>query len=379
MKKHFIFLLVGLCSNFPLIAQRDSIFPEMKFRTWVMPYKTFHRQLLFELKDSSVLVSNSSRKRDYNTGNYIVSTLDVKNITGIKYEKKGRGFGIWIGCISGLAIGVATDVLIYHNYNAHKKWDEAIGNFFIAAFIPIASTGIGLGIGALVSGPKITISIDGSQKKYDLNKARLSETVLYKNPSLTILDIDNNKYNAVTYNSKTWMTENLRVTRYRNGDSIPEVKGDSAWKDSRGGARCWYNNNPQQNKTRGLLYNWNAIADKRGLCPAGWHVATNPEWSALILCVKETDRGEMSASGANSIDFAIRNLLLNPDYSFSIPSGYRDITKNFYTYPLNAQFWTSTSVDSATSKALFLRKQENGIFFLDTARETGLSVRCVRD
>jgi uncharacterized protein (TIGR02145 family) len=378
MKKLFIFFLAGLCSNFALKAQSDSIFPEMKYRTWVMPYKTGHKQLLFELKDSSVMISNSARKRDYHTGDYTVSNLDVKKITEIRYEKSGRGYGIWIGGLSGLLAGVTADLIIYQDYKAHEA-GEAVGNFFIMAFMPIATAGVGFMIGALIYGPKKTIEIHESQKKYNLNKAKMDDIVLYKDPSLQCSDIDGNSYNAVIYKGKAWMTENLRVTRYRNGDSIPEVKEDSAWKNTRGGARCWYNNNPRPNKKQGLLYNWNAVADKRGLCPDGWHVTTNEEWSELISCVSGTDTSMTSASDTLSIDYASRNLFLNPEYSFSVPNGYRDITRNFYTFRFNAQFWTSISVDPDLSKALFLRKRDKRIFFADTDKNTGLSVRCVRD
>ncbi|MCX6249272.1 MAG: fibrobacter succinogenes major paralogous domain-containing protein [Bacteroidetes bacterium] len=372
MKKLFIFLLAWLCSNFTLIAQSDSIFPEMKYRTWVMPYKTGYKQVLFELKDSSVMISNSARKRDYSTGHYTVSKLDVKNISEIKYAKKGKGYSILIGGASGFALGGAAVAIIYEDYKV-KHVGEAFGNFFLAALIPVAAMGIGIGVGALISGPKRTIPVNGSQNTYDLYKARLNDIVLKNTLSVCLRDIDSNNYHAVIYHGKAWMIENLRVTRYRNGDSITQAKDSGAWVNARSGAMCWYRDDYMHNKKKGLLYNWMVVNDKRGLCPEGWHVATYEEWSILIAHMAGDDKSKTVTSTGK------KNPFLDPEYNFTYRAGYRDKTGNFSIYPLNAQFWTSTSVDSVLAKALFLHKQANGIFFSETDKQTGLSVRCVRD
>jgi uncharacterized protein (TIGR02145 family) len=382
MNKLFIVLLAMLCSNFGLMAQSDSIFPEMKFRTWVIPYKRGTTQVLFELKDSSVMVSNSARKTDYNTGHYAVSKLDIKNITEIKYAKKGRGYGRLIGGVSGFAIGIAVDAIKYDEMFGNlesDEWGRAIGNFFIAALLPIATAGIGAGIGALVSGFKRTIPIYGSQTEYDIKKASLNKVVLKKDSSLWFNDIDGNNYNAVIYQGKAWMTENLRVTRYKNGDSITKANDSATWKNARSGAICWFKNDYMQLKEQGLLYNWKAVADNRGLCPEGWHVATYEEWSALIARLSGDDKSKSLIPTGDIPVTGNKNLLFDRNFSFVFRSGYRDQTGHFSTYPLNAQWWTSTSQDSAMAKAIVLQYKSNLIFAPDFPREMGLSVRCVRD
>jgi hypothetical protein len=151
------------------------------------------------------------------------------------------------------------------------------------------------------------------------------------------------------------MTENLRVTRYHNGDSIKEVKEDTVWKNAKKGARCWYMNDSRHEQDQGMLYNWNAAVDRHGLCPEGWHVATYKEWYAL----------------------AGMNQLLIQDSSFAIPAGYRDKDGIFSPERLNSQWWTSSIHDSIMEKAVVLQHQTNFMLFQNFNRRTGLSVRCV--
>jgi len=77
--------------------------------------------------------------------------------------------------------------------------------------------------------------------------------------------------------------ENLKVTRYRNGDPIPNVTNNSTWAGLSTGAYCYNNNNPANGNTYGALYNWYAVDDARGLAPAGWHVPTDEEIMELEM------------------------------------------------------------------------------------------------
>jgi uncharacterized protein (TIGR02145 family) len=88
-----------------------------------------------------------------------------------------------------------------------------------------------------------------------------------------------NNYATVTIGTQVWMTKNLDVDRYRNGDIIPEVKDSIAWANLKTGAWCYYNNDPELGKIYGKLYNWYAVNDPRGLAPAGYHIPTDAEWT----------------------------------------------------------------------------------------------------
>jgi uncharacterized protein (TIGR02145 family) len=89
---------------------------------------------------------------------------------------------------------------------------------------------------------------------------------------------------SIKIGSQTWMKKNLDTDRFANGEVIAEAKTDEEW-DSVGNyqepAWCYYDNDPANGAKYGRLYNWFAVADPRGLCPAGWHVPSDEEWTKL--------------------------------------------------------------------------------------------------
>lgn len=94
----------------------------------------------------------------------------------------------------------------------------------------------------------------------------------------TVTDIVGNIYNTAVIGTQTWMVENLKTTKYRNGDDIPNIIGDTEWRSQTKGAYCWYENNIA-NKNNGALYNFYTVIDSRNLCPVNWHVATKDDWT----------------------------------------------------------------------------------------------------
>lgn len=90
---------------------------------------------------------------------------------------------------------------------------------------------------------------------------------------------------AVIIGSQTWMTKNLCVSNFRNGDPIPEVKGNEDWikaGNERKPAWCWFHNDSLEGAKFGKLYNGWAVYDPRGLAPEGWHIPSMGEWDTLI-------------------------------------------------------------------------------------------------
>ena len=98
----------------------------------------------------------------------------------------------------------------------------------------------------------------------------------------TILFSTSGYTQTVTIGSQVWTSSNLNVEIYRNGDVIPQVKDEKAWKELTTGAWCYYNNDPSNGTKYGKLYNWYAVNDPRGLAPKGYHIPTDAEWSTLI-------------------------------------------------------------------------------------------------
>ncbi|MFZ9583254.1 MAG: fibrobacter succinogenes major paralogous domain-containing protein, partial [Crocinitomicaceae bacterium] len=89
---------------------------------------------------------------------------------------------------------------------------------------------------------------------------------------------------TVTIGTQVWMTKNLNVSTFRNGDPIPEAKTDEEWKkagENQQPAWCYYDNNPANGAKYGKFYNWYAVNDPRGLAPEGYHVPTDAGWTQL--------------------------------------------------------------------------------------------------
>jgi uncharacterized protein (TIGR02145 family) len=197
-------------------------------------------------------------------------------------------------------------------------------------------------------------------------------------PSMCI-DYDDNAYPTFTIGTQTWMAEDLRVTHYRNGVEIPKVTDNTAWAALSTGALCWYNNDQPTNFKYGALYNWYAVNDYRGLCPQGWHVPTNEEWTTLSLYLGGTGvaGGKMKSVSAlwNSPNTDATN---NSGFS-GLPSGNRDSNGLFINIGSYAYQWSSTETSSSNAWFRNLHYDNDGLWFGNSSKQKGYSVRCLRD
>ena len=195
----------------------------------------------------------------------------------------------------------------------------------------------------------------------------------------SVEDIDGNRYDTITIGGTTWMAENLRVSRYRSGDPIPEVTDDRAWPAAGSGAWCVYEHRPENGKAYGKLYNWHAVNDRRGLAPIGWHVATDREWTALA----EALGGESHAGAAMKASGKWRGATadgVNASGFDAQPSGARrDTDGAFVLLGEFARFWTSTPSDSSRAIGRALEYYDGAVRRGEVKRANGFSVRCVRD
>ena len=108
----------------------------------------------------------------------------------------------------------------------------------------------------------------------------------------TVTDIDGNTYYTVQIGNQCWTQSNLKVSKYRNGDNIPTGLSNSDWSNTTSGAYAIYNNDPVNDGLFGKLYNHYAVTDSRGLCPTGWHVPSDGDWTTL-----ENQLGGASVAG----------------------------------------------------------------------------------
>ena len=89
---------------------------------------------------------------------------------------------------------------------------------------------------------------------------------------------------TITIGTQVWMTKNLDVATFRNGDPIPQAKTNEEWEkagENQQPAWCYYDNDPANGAKYGKLYNWYAVNDSRGLAPVGYHIPSDAEWTKL--------------------------------------------------------------------------------------------------
>ncbi len=204
-----------------------------------------------------------------------------------------------------------------------------------------------------------------------------------------VTDIDGNVYPVVLIGEQEWLGENLRVTRYRNGDHIPGIISGNEWYQAEHGAYSKYDGaDLGSTAIYGKLYNWYAVTDKRGLCPSGWHVPADSEWKQLEIYLGLTP-GEADEYGARGTDEGGKLKKQGTEYwnspnegatnetGFSaLPGGY---VGGFYFIGLFGSWWTATEIHELNAWSRLLDHYTAKIYRLSNDKREGFSVRCVRD
>ena len=210
-------------------------------------------------------------------------------------------------------------------------------------------------------------------------------------------NISERNTDEITIGNQIWMKQNLSVTKYRNGDIIPEVKDWNEWKALKTGAWCYYNNDPSTNEKYGKLYNTAAIFDQRGLAPEGWHIPEKSEVEALLIFLggSVTAGGKMKSTGTIEDGNGLwnsPNIATNSSGFGANPAGKRngDIYSNtkpeFEEMGNSAYYWISFvtgDVRSGYYLNFSLGNSSNSVFFqqMNVMRngKDGISVRCIKD
>ncbi|MBI5185448.1 MAG: fibrobacter succinogenes major paralogous domain-containing protein [Nitrospinae bacterium] len=194
-----------------------------------------------------------------------------------------------------------------------------------------------------------------------------------------ITDIDGNVYNSVVIGTQTWIKENLKVTKYRDGTAIPTTTVDISAETS--SAYQWaYNGDESNAATYGRLYTWFAATDSRGLCPAGWHLPTDAEWTTLTdyLGGESVVGGKMKEAGTTH--WASPNTSADNSSGFTaLPGGYRSLTGPFDTIGYTGRWWSATEYTATNAWLRRLSSDYGYVNRYDLGKSNGFSVRCVKD
>ena len=221
----------------------------------------------------------------------------------------------------------------------------------------------------------------------------------------TVTDVDGNVYHTVKIGSQWWMQENLKTTHYRDGSPITEIELKTPWSDAADqspsiGAWCYFQSNPEKNIIYGKLYNWYAIADPKNVCPTGWHVPSDDDYTLLTdyLGGDEIAGGKMKAmtlwstpnigannsSGFTALPAGARTANGTFDFhggriALNDTAGWRksfDRTAAFCDF---CYFWSSTKKNGNTAWVRSLYYNWSRVFRDDYNKNYGLSVRCLGD
>ena len=204
------------------------------------------------------------------------------------------------------------------------------------------------------------------------------------NPDLTygsVSDIDGNTYKTIQIGTQTWMAENLKTTKYNDGIAIPNIKDDTGWGTLSTGAYCDYYNFPAYSAIYGRLYNWFVAASTnlKNVCPTGWHVASDTEWTVLIDYLGGESGVEYKLKEAGTAHWPDPNTDATNESGFTaLPGGGRYQPDTFGDVGAHANWWLSTEHDAANGAFYHLSFSggSNGGYF---SKDAGFSVRCLKD
>jgi uncharacterized protein (TIGR02145 family) len=197
-------------------------------------------------------------------------------------------------------------------------------------------------------------------------------------PVTSVTDADGNVYQVVTIGTQTWMAENLRTTKLKDGTQILPVTDNTVWSNTATPAYCWYNNDMVNATPYGALYNWYTINSGK-LAPIGWHIPTAAEWQTLADYLG----GDALAGGklkeVGTTHFASPNAGATNETGFTaVGSGYRSSDGIFFELNNAGRWWRAT--DGVTVQTRWVNS--TGSILLSDAglnKKNGYSVRCIKD
>ena len=195
-----------------------------------------------------------------------------------------------------------------------------------------------------------------------------------------VTDIEGNTYKTTEIGTQVWMAENLKTTKYNNGTPIPLVKG-SEWYTMTTPGYCWYNNDFKSfGKIYGALYNFYTI-ETGNLCPAGWHVPTDDDWTILTryLGGEESAGGKLKETGTIHWKSPNAGATNSSGYS-ALPGGGRWVIGRFDVLGRKGYWWSASGNDNNDEAPIRVIGYDEGVFRkLQSIKGSGFSVRCVKD
>lgn len=356
-----LFLFVSLFSFLPLFSFSQS--------PTAIPYQAVLRN-----SDGSVIANSSAtitfKIHDSTASGSVVfeeTHATTSNAQGLISLNVGQGSAVF-GTVKGV------------------NWST--GNKFLQVLMNAGNGNVDLGTQQMMSVPYalhtndtyIRVSATGDSL-FIGNTVTIVPGISAANPPAvqSIFDVDGNAYTSVIIGEQEWLAQNLKTTKYCNGDNIVTDLIDINWQSTSIGAWAYYNNDPSMNATFGKLYNFYAVVDNRGLCPCGWHVPTTIEWYTLSDFL-----GGVAVAGGplkSTETWDAPNLGATNATGFGAQAGgYRFSNGTYGQQNVYGYFWTKNTFGSnGVYRRFYYNSEGVQVLGTDYSKRGGLSVRCLKD
>jgi uncharacterized protein (TIGR02145 family) len=233
-----------------------------------------------------------------------------------------------------------------------------------------------------VGGNQISIAIGTIDSITYTELGGLGNLPDYLNPNVTygnVTDIEGNSYYTTVIGTQEWMSENLRVVHYSNGDPILYAEGVTSWQSFSVGAWGYKDDNNQYEYPYGKWYNGYAAVDSRNVCPLGWHVPNDGDWTIMIDFL-----GGSSVAGAKlkstGTDYWTNPNIATDESGFSgLPGAIYDIWGDYEPIGNFGEWWSSTTPQLGVVNNYYLYHSNGGANPSGFTAVEGCTIRCVRD
>lgn len=196
----------------------------------------------------------------------------------------------------------------------------------------------------------------------------------------TVADIEGNVYDTVIIGTQVWMKENLKATRYNDNTPIPNVTDSVAWSNLTTDAFCDWGNDPDNSSIYGTLYNWYVVEGPKEICPSGWHVPSDSEWSVLVAYLGGDSVAGSHLKETGNEHWLFQNTDADNSSGFTaLPSGHRHRIGSFATLGYYGFWWSSTKTDSMQAFNRYVSYNNSAMGRSRSEYQNGFSIRCIRD
>ncbi|MCK4813368.1 MAG: fibrobacter succinogenes major paralogous domain-containing protein, partial [Candidatus Marinimicrobia bacterium] len=197
----------------------------------------------------------------------------------------------------------------------------------------------------------------------------------------TFKDFDGNLYSAIKIGNQIWMAENLKTTHYANGDTIPDGSGEANI-SGQVDPEYWfaYNNDTNNVYTYGRLYTWYTVINSANICPDGWRVPSDADWTQLTdyLGGPSIAGGKLKETGTTHWNSPNTGAINETGFT-ALPDGYRYFNGAFNYIGTYGYWWASTELNASSAWNINMDYDNAGTKRSFNNKKFGLSVRCIMD